>query len=49
MGVIWGSCSLGASRSSFFCVGAVVFVWMLILQKKKKKKKKKKRALVHVG
>ena len=41
-GMIRGSCSIRASRSSFFCVGVVAFVWMWTLLKKKKKKKKKK-------
>ena len=41
-GMIRGSCSIRASRSSFFCVGVVAFVWMWILRRKKKKKMKKK-------
>ena len=40
-GMIRGSCSIRASRSSFFCVGFVVLVWMWSLLEKKKKKKKK--------
>ena len=44
-GMIRGCCGIRASRSSFFCVGFVVFVgmWMRLKKKKEKKKKKKKK------